>query len=60
MEQRDGSPRSCVERMCREFVILSAMNDVYPDQVSVSGTQPVEVDVGEFSPAWEWEETEMV
>ncbi len=56
MELRNGSERTCVERMCRELInartpmeILSAMNDVNQDQEAISGAQPVEVDAGELS-----------
>ena len=46
MEQRDGSQRACLERMCQEFLNastpmenLSAIDDLNPDREDVVGAQ---------------------
>ena len=56
MDQRDGSQRSFLERTCQEFLnartpmeILSAINNLNPDQEDAAGAQPVDMHVGERS-----------
>ncbi len=46
MEQRDGSQRACLDRMCQEFLNastpmekLSAIDDLNPDREDVFGAQ---------------------
>ena len=56
VDQRDGSQRSFLERTCQEFLnartpmeILSAINNLNPDQEDAAGAQPVDMDVRERS-----------
>jgi hypothetical protein len=56
MEPRDGSERACLEQMCQDFLnartpmeILSAIDNLNPDQEDDAGAQPVDMHVGDSS-----------